>query len=68
MVRRLKRSDEQHPLYREFAPGLIADVVAERRSEFRRGSAAPSNAPRRAPECLSDFSPRACTISLWLVC
>ena len=28
-VRRLKRPDEQHPLYWEFAAGLIADVVAD---------------------------------------
>jgi hypothetical protein len=49
MVRRLKRPDEQHPLYREFATGLIADVVAERRSEFRRGSAAPNNALPKGP-------------------
>ena len=29
MVRRLKRPDEQHPLYWEYATGLIADVVAD---------------------------------------
>jgi ectoine hydroxylase-related dioxygenase (phytanoyl-CoA dioxygenase family) len=29
MVRRLKRPDERHPLYWEFATGLIADVVAD---------------------------------------
>jgi ectoine hydroxylase len=29
MVRRLKRPDEQHPLYWEFATDLIADVVAD---------------------------------------
>ena len=29
MVRRLKRPDEQDPLYWEFATGLIADVVAD---------------------------------------
>ena len=49
MVRRLKRPDEQHPLYWEFATGLIAEVVAERRSEFRGGSAAPSNALPEGP-------------------
>lgn len=29
MVRRIKRPDEQHPLYWEIATGLIADIVAD---------------------------------------
>lgn len=29
MIRRIKRPDEQHPLYWELAMGVIADIVAD---------------------------------------
>ena len=51
MVRRLKRPDEQHPLYREFATGLIAEV----------GRRAPERVPqrKRRPEQCTPEGPQS---------